>query len=315
MHMLTKKFLIALTAAGLTCLSATQSLALTATTSTTTTSTTTTTASTSGVADDALVSRYTKLAGSKPNAQSLVTGLHTGSVVTLTASGGAPAVTFTPSTQHMGFGSINIALALAKTTLAKQGITNPSPTQLAAALNGGSITLTNGTVVKLAGVLAQRSAGMGWGKIAKALGVKLGAVVSASKTDKAGKKETLAKTDDDSKKDKAVKTAKTEKTEKIEKAEKTEKVDKPEKLDKKEVLAKVEDAKTRSTTTSGNGSSNGTGAGSGGASSGNNSNTNSGNASSHSGGNSSNSSSHEGGGGSSHGGGNHGGGNGGGSKK
>jgi uncharacterized membrane protein YgcG len=89
----------------------------------------------------------------------------------------------------MGYGNINIALALAKTALAKQGITNPTPAQLAAALNGGNITLTNGTVVTMTGILTQRSAGMGWGKIAQTMNVKLGTVVSASQINKANKED------------------------------------------------------------------------------------------------------------------------------
>lgn len=236
--MLTKKILTVLAAASLTCLTATPSWAAQTAVSSIPPSTT----STRAARDDALVSRYTKLAGSTANAQSLVTGLRTGSVVTLTATGSAPAVSFAPATQKMGFGNINIALALAKTALAKQGITNPTPEQLAAALNGGNITLTNGSVVTLAGVLTQRSAGMGWGNIAKTLGVKQGAVVSASKTDKAGKEDALAKTDDDSKKNNVAKVEKSEKVEKPEKADKD---------DKKDTLAKAETAKIHSTSSEG----------------------------------------------------------------
>jgi hypothetical protein len=177
--MFTKKILTVLAAAAsLTCLTATHALAQTVVVS----STTSTTSSGSRLPDDALVTRYTLLAGSKTNAQSLVIGLRTGSTVTLAPSTTAttPAVSFTPTTKKMGYGNINIALALAKTALAKQGITNPTPAQLAAALNGGNITLTNGTVVTMTGILTQRSAGMGWGKIAQTMNVKLGTVVSAS---------------------------------------------------------------------------------------------------------------------------------------
>lgn len=185
--MLTKKILTVLAAAAsLTCLTAANAWAQTAVVSSTTSTT-----SGSRLPDDALVSRYTLLAGSKTNAQSLIIGLRTGSIVTLAPSTAAstPAVSFTPTTQKMGYGNINIALALAKTTLAKQGITNPTPAQLAAALNGGSITLTNGTVVTMTGILTQRSAGMGWGKIAQTAGVKLGTVVSASHINKANKED------------------------------------------------------------------------------------------------------------------------------
>lgn len=190
--MLSKKTLTVLAAASLTCLTVANGWAQTAvvvTTTTTTSNVTSNANSGSSLSDDALVSRYTLLTGSKANAQSLVAGLRTGSAVTLVSTTSAPAVTFTPTTQDMGYGNINIALALAKTALAKQGITNPTPAQLAAALNGGSITLANGTVVTMAGVLTQRSAGMGWGNIAKTMNVKLGTVVSASNIDKANQED------------------------------------------------------------------------------------------------------------------------------
>ena len=140
-----------------------------------------------------LAAQYTELAGSRQNAEILITGLRDGKAIVLTSSSGDPSQTptkaaFMPATGKLGYGEVNIALSLAKASLAKQGITNPTPAQLEAALNGGTITTANGTVT-LAGVLTQRQAGQGWGVIAQSLGVKLGAVVSASKTDKAGKKE------------------------------------------------------------------------------------------------------------------------------
>lgn len=136
-----------------------------------------------------LSSQYSSLAGSSQNSKALVSGLRDGSPVTLVSSPvgpnpPAPSATFTPATSPLGYGSINIALSLAKADLAKAGITNPTPSQLAAALNGGPITTDKG-VVTLSGVLAQRQAGLGWGQIANAMGVKLGALVSASKSQKA----------------------------------------------------------------------------------------------------------------------------------
>jgi hypothetical protein len=145
-----------------------------------------------------LSKQYTALAGSGDNAKALVTGLRDGKSITLNTSTtgfntGAPPATFTPATGKMGYGNVNIALSLAKADLAKQGITNPTPAQLAAALNGGMVTGSKGTL-SMAGVLAQRQSGMGWGAIAKSMGVKLGSVVSASKTDKAGKTGNSVKT-------------------------------------------------------------------------------------------------------------------------
>lgn len=130
-----------------------------------------------------LATQYSDLAGSTENANALVVGLRDAQPVTLVAST-SPSATFTPATSKLGYGSINTALSLAQADLAKQGITNATPAQLAAALNGGTIATVTGSVT-LAGVLAQRQAGLGWGQIANAMGVRLGSVVSASKTDKA----------------------------------------------------------------------------------------------------------------------------------
>lgn len=146
----------------------------------TTTATTTTKTST---ANTKLVDEYSAWAGSKSNASALVTSLQTGSTVTLSGSGTTSSTSFTPVTGKLGVGEVNIALSLAKASLAQQGITNPTPAQLSAALNGGVVTSST-TTTSLAGVLTQRQSGSGWGQIANSLGIKLGAVVSASKTDK-----------------------------------------------------------------------------------------------------------------------------------
>ena len=140
-----------------------------------------------------LISSYSTFAGSQSNAKALVQGMESGQSVTLTPAGvqtptNQP-VTFTPATAKLSPGEVNIALSLAKAELSKAGITQPSPAQLAAALNGGSVTSPTGSQVQMKGVLSERSAGLGWGQIAHALGFKLGALVSASKTDQVGQKE------------------------------------------------------------------------------------------------------------------------------
>lgn len=124
-----------------------------------------------------LAANYSAFAGSPENARSMVNGLRTGTAITLGPSltgpnATAPAASLSPSTGKMGYGNVNIAISLAKTSLAQQGISNPTPGQLSAALGG---------------VLGQRSEGKGWGQIAKGMGVTLGSVVSASHTDKSGK--------------------------------------------------------------------------------------------------------------------------------
>ncbi|GAB3027710.1 hypothetical protein GCM10027285_07330 [Oleiagrimonas citrea] len=136
-----------------------------------------------------IVTQYTTLAGSDSNAQALVDGLRNGTDITLstatTASDGTTTTsdtTFTPATGAMGYGNVNISLALAQADLAAAGITDPTADQLEAALNGGTVTLDDGSTVDLQGVLALRASGQGWGQIAQTLGVNLGAVVSASHT-------------------------------------------------------------------------------------------------------------------------------------
>jgi hypothetical protein len=126
-----------------------------------------------GQADDRLVDKFTRFAGSKSNAESLVNGLRNDQEVKLTSTTQGSA-SFTPKTDKMGFGNVNIALTLAKATLAEQGITRPTPQQIEAALNGGTITNRSGKQVMLTGILTQRASGMGWGKIAQANGFKLG---------------------------------------------------------------------------------------------------------------------------------------------
>lgn len=129
---------------------------------------------TSGVVSGKLASEFSGWAGSPENADSLVRGLRTGGAITLTSTGADGTVTtttFVPPTRPMGYGNIRIALLLAKTQLASQGITDPTAAQLQGALIG-----TSGS--QMQGILQMRASGMGWGQIANSMGVKLGAVVS-----------------------------------------------------------------------------------------------------------------------------------------
>ena len=131
-----------------------------------------------------LATQYGVLAGSPENANSLINGLRDGRQVLLRSDDpAARSTTFQPATGHLGLGNVSTALALAQAALARQGISEPTPEQLAAALNGGSVMTPSGTVT-FAGVLAQRQSGMGWGQIASAMGVKLGTVISAAKANK-----------------------------------------------------------------------------------------------------------------------------------
>lgn len=74
---------------------------------------------------------FTTFAGSDANAQSLVTGLRSGTPITLTdtsSTGGATTttLTFDPPTRPMGYGNVFISLALARQQLASYGITDPT---------------------------------------------------------------------------------------------------------------------------------------------------------------------------------------------
>lgn len=111
-----------------------------------------------------LVQKYTSLAGSEDNAASLVNGLRDGSEIQLSP----PATSFTPPTGKMGFGNVNIALALTEARLAD--VTNPTPADIQNAL-------TNSTD----GILTLRAQGMGWGEIAHTFDFKLGELMRASR--------------------------------------------------------------------------------------------------------------------------------------
>jgi hypothetical protein len=125
--------------------------------------------------EDRLAREYAEFAGSKTNAQSLVQGLRGDQPIKLSSRGDT--TTFTPRTGKLGYGNVDIALSLAKASLAENGIVKPTPEQIRAALNGGTITTRSGQSVSLPGVLELRASGMGWGKIAQEHGFKLGEVM------------------------------------------------------------------------------------------------------------------------------------------
>jgi len=126
---------------------------------------------------------FTGMAGSQENAVALATALRTGTTANLTftstSSTGATTQVTTAlevPTKPMGWGNVSHALALAQYSLRQAGIRNPTPAELQAALDGGTVTAADGKSVALAGVLQQRAQGMGWGQIAKAYGTTMGAV-------------------------------------------------------------------------------------------------------------------------------------------
>jgi len=119
-----------------------------------------------------LIEKYDRFAGSERNARELVEGLRNDSQIDL--SRGGKTTSFKPATDKMGYGNVDLALGLAKASLAEHGIHNPTPEQIKAALNGGTVTTKSGQRVSLPGVLKLRASGMGWGQIAHKVGVKVG---------------------------------------------------------------------------------------------------------------------------------------------
>ena len=109
-----------------------------------------------------LTEKYASLAGSEASARILITGLREGTDFKIGST------SFDPPTGKMGYGNVDIALALAQKSL----LENPSPEQLQAALIG--------TAAK-PGILALRADGQGWGQIANSMGFKLGEVMRSPK--------------------------------------------------------------------------------------------------------------------------------------
>jgi len=132
------------------------------------------------VPEERLMHEYRRFAGSTENAQALVQGLRNDTKVRLTAESEGNSASFKPATGTMGYGNVDTALSLAQGTLATHGIHRPSPEQIEAALNGGTITTKTGETIALQGILQQRASGLGWGQIAKANGFKLGELKRAN---------------------------------------------------------------------------------------------------------------------------------------
>jgi hypothetical protein len=131
-------------------------------------------------------SNFSTFAGSTENSDSLVTGLRSGGLITLSstdAAGVTTTTTFDTPTGKMGYGNVNKSLLLARQQLADVGITQPTNAQIQASLVGGEVIVPGQTTpTQLQGVLTMRAGGMGWGQISKTLGHNLGSVVSGRAT-------------------------------------------------------------------------------------------------------------------------------------
>ncbi len=108
-----------------------------------------------------LVSEFAPLVGSNADTESLVTTLRSGRP---TSDRGPAAVV--PVTGPLGYGEVRLALKLAQGALKQQGINQPNPDQLSAALHGGRVMTAQGEQT-LPGVLLQREQGDGWAAIAQ----------------------------------------------------------------------------------------------------------------------------------------------------
>ena len=139
----------------------------------------------------------------------------------------------------MGWGGVNITLALAQ-ALVDAG-TAPD---LQSALTGVATTVTNPdgttTTTTSGGILQMRASGMGWGQIAKKLGFNLGALISASHTDKAKAGATHAAKGDKADKQKPESAGKPEHPAKIERPAKPDRVERPQKPDRPALPQKPE---------------------------------------------------------------------------
>ncbi len=125
--------------------------------STTTAVTADSTYSNSTVTADRLSDIFSASVGSKTDATALIEGMRAGKDVRLAD------VTVSGTGRTMGYGNINIALSLAKA-------------------DAGATATPKGFLSSLNNVMGMRASGLGWGKIAKDFGFKLGEVVKESKS-------------------------------------------------------------------------------------------------------------------------------------
>jgi hypothetical protein len=105
-----------------------------------------------------LAAQYSEWAGGQSNAETLIAGLRSGSPVTLSTYGANRSVSiagFTPA-GPMSHGAVSNALANAQRSLSRLGITRPNAEQIQAALIGGEIATSNGSLVEVRGSVPSR---------------------------------------------------------------------------------------------------------------------------------------------------------------
>jgi len=115
-----------------------------------------------------LAEAYAPTIGSEDDARAVVEGMRAGEDVTVAG------ITVSGTGKTMGFGNIDIAMSLAKS----QAGPNATFSEFLGALDG---------------VMGQRASGLGWGQIAKSMGVTVGQVMGESKGAKSADKERSGK--------------------------------------------------------------------------------------------------------------------------
>jgi hypothetical protein len=125
-----------------------------------------------------LVEAFSDFAGSPLNAQSLAEGLRNGTPIRLVDPNNV-ATTFIPATKAMGWDDVKIALSLARAELGSGDITNPTPTDIQAVLNGGTAGIGD-LMINFTGVLTQRASGLAWAQIARAHSLELDMLVNGA---------------------------------------------------------------------------------------------------------------------------------------
>jgi hypothetical protein len=107
-------------------------------------------------------------------AESLLNSVQYSKAVALTSPASGAVERIVPRTKPMSLANAYVALSLAKLDLAQYGISQPTPTQLKLALNGGKFSqtyLTSQRDIHLKGILKQRAQSHSWDTIALHIGV------------------------------------------------------------------------------------------------------------------------------------------------
>ena len=105
-----------------------------------------------------LTTQYVDWAGGKANAEALVTGLRTGTPITIVTNGADKSVSiagFTP-TAPMSANAVASALNGAQRSLSRMGISRPTAEQIQAAIIGGEVMLPSGAVAEMRGSVVAR---------------------------------------------------------------------------------------------------------------------------------------------------------------